>query len=106
MDNTNEYFILLSGYAIMLFSGWIYDFEHDRNASPDAEVPDDLELRYNLGFCYVGFLLFSVSVNLVIVLFEIGKMLGKKNKHRVYKAKMAQALKIRQCLLESKNEQV
>jgi len=95
MDNTNEYFILLSGYAIMLFSGWIYDFEHDRDSSDDVEVPDDLQLRYNLGFFYIGFLLFSVAINLVIVLFEIGKMLGKKNRQRVYKLKIAQALKIR-----------
>ena len=30
IDNTNEVFIMISGYAIMIFSGWIYNVEYDR----------------------------------------------------------------------------
>jgi len=90
MDNTNEYFILLSGYAIMLFSGWIFDFS-DRDSDP---IPDDLQLRYDLGFAYLAFLMFSVAVNLIIVIFEIGRMIRKKNNERVFKIKMEQQLKI------------
>jgi hypothetical protein len=88
MDNTNEFFILLSGYAIMLFSGWIFDFDYDRDDA-DNDIPDDLELRYNLGFCYLAFLMFSVAVNLIIVIFEISRMIRKKNHHRVFKIKLA-----------------
>jgi hypothetical protein len=30
LDNTNEVFIFISGYAIILFSSWVYDFEYNR----------------------------------------------------------------------------
>jgi len=72
IENTNECFIMFSGYAIIIFSGWIYNFEQS-----DVDDYDDApELRYDLGFAYLAMLGASVAVNLILVIYEIAKFLS------------------------------
>ena len=58
---------MMSGYAIIIFSGWIYDASYK-----DADdIPDSPELRYNLGFIYMTLLGIAVSINFVLIILEI-----------------------------------
>jgi len=43
IDNTNEVFIMISGYSIMFFSNWIYNVRYDRDQDNINDLP---ELRY------------------------------------------------------------
>jgi hypothetical protein len=80
IENTNEFFIMMSGYAIIIFSDWIYDAK-----SADLEdTPDSPELRYNLGFVYMAFLGFAVAVNFVLIISEISRELRKKYRSKIY----------------------
>jgi hypothetical protein len=73
IENTNEFFVMMSGYAIIIFSGWIYD-----TSQKDADdIPDILELRYNLGFVYATLLGIAVSINFVLIIVEICRELRK-----------------------------
>ena len=46
IDNANEFFMVISGYAVILFSNWIYNFAYDRVLAEDVSISDDPELRY------------------------------------------------------------
>jgi len=70
----------MSGYAIIIFSEWIYDpeFTHAQ------DTPDSPELRHNLGFVYMAFLGFAVAINFFLIILEISRELRKKNRQRIY----------------------
>jgi hypothetical protein len=44
IENTNEFFILISGYIIILFSNWIFDVYYDNQTA--LEIGDLPLLRY------------------------------------------------------------
>ena len=90
LDTTNEFFILVSGYAIILFSNWIYNFEYNRDADDISDLP---LLKYNIGYVYISFLGLSVAVNLCLIIFEIGKAFKKQNLKRVYYKKWGEHFK-------------
>jgi len=71
IDNTNEIFIMFSGYAIIFFSNWIYDVSYDRETAQD--ISDLPELRYEFGFIYLVFLTMGVGINFFLIIFEIAK---------------------------------
>jgi hypothetical protein len=91
IDNTNEVFILLSGYAIIVFSNWIYN--PDIQSGMQAE--EALELRYDIGFIYLGWLGLIVSINLALIIFEMFKACRKKNRRRIYYKKWGYHYKVR-----------
>ena len=68
IDNTNEFFILLSGYAIIIFSPWMYD---PTNLGPGEQAPEAPLLRYSNGFIYRFFLGLIMFINVSLILFEI-----------------------------------
>ena len=76
IENTNELFIMLSGYALIYLSNWIYDVKYKPT---DLIIGDNPEYRYQFGFWYIGSLGSIVSINLFFILFEFGKALYKKN---------------------------
>jgi hypothetical protein len=78
MDNTNELFILLSGYAIIIFSNWMYD-PTSKEGEAAAEA---VELRYRNGFIYLVFLGLIVSINVALILYEICRAFRKKFRKR------------------------
>tara|TARA_B110000285_G_scaffold225061_1_gene282732 strand:- start:642 stop:938 length:297 start_codon:yes stop_codon:yes gene_type:complete len=90
IDNTNEVFILLSGYAIIIFSNWIYNPE----IKSGEQAPHAPELRYNNGFIYIYFLALIVFINLALIIFEITKALRKENRKRIYYKKWGKYYKI------------
>ena len=75
IDNTNEVFIMISGYAIIFFSNWIYNVEYNRET--DQDIYDLPLLRYEYGFLYLIFLAMIIGVNFCLIIFEIGKALSK-----------------------------
>ena len=82
LDNTNELFILISGYAIILFSNWIYNIKYNRDE--DNDISDLPQLRYNYGFIYIAFLGFAVTTNLILIIFGMGKGIQKSFRKRKY----------------------
>jgi uncharacterized membrane protein len=84
IDNANEIFIVMSGYAIILFSNWIYNFSYNRETAHDVTVSDDPELRYNLGYWYLGFLSMISGINLFLIIYEICRGLRKKRMKKKY----------------------
>ena len=81
MDNINETFIMISGYTIIIFSQWIYDVMYNKD---DQDIQDLPELRYNIGYIYLGFLGMTIIINLTLIIFEIGKMCRKNYRKRIY----------------------
>ena len=84
IDNANEFFMVISGYAVILFSNWIYNFSYNRILAQDVSIPEDPELRYNLGYCYLGFLSMICGINLFLIIYEICKGLRKKRMKKIY----------------------
>jgi hypothetical protein len=82
IDNTNEIFLMISGYSIIYFSNWIYDVKYNRET--DQDISDLPELRYEYGFVYLIFLTTIIGINFFLIIFEIGKALRKKNTKRIY----------------------
>ena len=76
IENTNELFIMLSGYALIYLSNWIYDVKYK---ATDLTIGDDPEYRYKFGFWYIGSLGIIVIINFVLIVYEIGKALYKEN---------------------------
>ena len=71
---------MMSGYAIIIFSDWIYDPEF----LSAEDTPDSPELRYNLGFIYVSCLSFAVAINFILIVVEISRELRKKHRAKIY----------------------
>ena len=76
--------MVISGYAVILFSNWIYKFSYNRVLAQDVSIPEDPELRYKLGYCYLGFLSMICGINLFLIIYEICKGLRKKRMKKIY----------------------
>ena len=64
MENINEWIILCSGYFLLIFTQWICD---------------PME-RYNFGWYYIKLIIFVVTINLLLIFYEMG--IGIKMSHR------------------------
>ena len=82
IDNTNEIFLMITGYSIILFSNWIYNVGYDRDEA--QEIYDLPELRYQFGWMYLLQLAVIIGVNFCLILYEIVKALRKNRRKRVY----------------------
>ena len=55
IENINEFFIMLNGYFLIMFTEWICD----------------PQLRYDLGWIYIPLEIFVISLNLVLIFYEM-----------------------------------
>ena len=72
MENLNEFFILMNGYFMTVFTQWICD----------------PAFRYKLGDIYLPFKLTILIINLILIIFDIGLAFFKEFKRRNYTKKL------------------
>ena len=77
LENLNETFIIITGYFMLLFSEWV----------PDVYV------RHEYGDVYVELLHGIIAVNVVVGLYDIGRVLRKKYLKRMRDIKAANELR-------------
>ena len=68
MENLNESMIFWCGYFLLPFTQWICDPMQ----------------RYRIGWFFIHILAIVVSINFLLILFEMGKALRKANRKRIW----------------------
>ena len=65
----NEWFLLMTGYYLFIFSDWIYD----PRPSSSGEYSHDPITKYNFGYSYIVMVVIIISLNMSIVVYELYK---------------------------------
>jgi hypothetical protein len=66
IDMINEFFLLATGYAMIVFSEWTYN----PVIGTAQEYQNDPLIKYNQGYTYIGFLILILAANIFFILFE------------------------------------